>query len=116
MASIASARYFRMTEKLRVGQATEELRANEADDERRGKLVDYVDSAFAHIRSSCDEASDDLGVISKQARQVEAILADQERHTKAAPVAENLTLNEVLDEAVACVAGRRRRRRTACDR
>jgi signal transduction histidine kinase len=45
------------------------------------------------------EASDDLKIVASQARQVEAILADQEKFTNVEPVAENLVVDEVVEEA-----------------
>jgi len=42
---------------------------------------------------------DDLKVVASQARQVEGILSDQEKFTNVAPVAENLVIDEVIEEA-----------------
>lgn len=93
-------RHFRVADSLQVGRAVEELGGPGCPPERRGKLKQYVDSAFKYVRETCHEASDELEVISKQARQVRAILADQERHANVAPVIESLELDEVLDEAI----------------
>ncbi len=93
-------KYSKVVNGLKVSQATAELRDDQADEDRRSKLIDYVDSAFEHVKESCAHADNEVNVISKQARQVEAILADQEKHTNVAPVAENLGLDEVLAEAV----------------
>jgi sensor domain CHASE-containing protein len=91
---------FDVTKKLKVKQAIEELASGEADPDRADKLLQYIESAFSHIEASNDDAAENLSVAARQARQVEAILVDQERHTKAAPVMEKLNIDEVLDEAV----------------
>ncbi|MDX1405150.1 MAG: CHASE4 domain-containing protein [Woeseiaceae bacterium] len=85
---------------LKVTQAVEELRGDKCPPDRAAKLLQYVESAFAHLVSSNKNAADDLAVASRQARQVEAILADQERHAKAAPIVEELHLSDILDEAM----------------
>ena len=93
-------RHFGAAGKLKVRQAIGELSSGDCPAERAGKLLQYIDSAFAHIEAGNEDAAGDLEVASKQARQVEAILADQERHAKVAPVIEKLSLDEVMDEAV----------------
>jgi len=93
-------RNFDVTKKLKVRQALEELASSDTDPERAVKLLSYVESAFSHVEASHADAMDNLGVASTQARQVEAILADQERHAHAAPLMEKLSLDEVLEEAV----------------
>jgi two-component system NtrC family sensor kinase len=92
-------RSFGVTRKLKVNQAIEELTSTDCPEGRAEKLFQYLESAFSHIEASNDDAAENLSVASKQARQVEAILADQERHAKAAPVVEKLNLDEVIDEA-----------------
>jgi HAMP domain-containing protein len=96
-------KYFKVGNTLRIAQVTGELRDPEGDESRREKLLQYVDSAFDHIKATGVEAGDDLHVISRQARQVEAILSDQERHAKVPPVMEDLDVAELLDEAVLVV-------------
>jgi sensor domain CHASE-containing protein len=93
-------RHFGAASKLKVRQAIEELADGECPPDRAAKLLQYIESAFSHIEASNEDAAENLTVASKQARQVEAILADQEKHAKAAPVVERLSLDEVLDEAV----------------
>jgi C4-dicarboxylate-specific signal transduction histidine kinase len=88
------------TSKLKVRQAIEELASGECPPDRAEKLLKYVESAFSHIEASNEDAKENLEVASKQARQVEAILADQEKHAQVAPVIEKLALDEVLGEAV----------------
>jgi two-component system NtrC family sensor kinase len=44
-------------------------------------------------------AADDLQLVTSQARQIEAIVSDQERFANVLPVAEDLSVNEVLGEA-----------------
>ena len=89
-----------VTDSLRVRQAVEELGNDDCPPERGGKLLQYIESAFAHIEGSNRDVGENVDVASKQARQVEAILADQERHAKAVPIVEDLVLNDVLDEAM----------------
>ena len=88
-----------VTGKLKVRDAIDELTSGECPPDRAQKMLRYLESAFAHIENTGKDAADNLAVTAKQARQVEAILADQERHAKAAPVVEKLTLDEVVDEA-----------------
>lgn len=89
-----------VTAGLRVGQAVDELAGDECPAERAGKLLQYITSAFSHIEGTARSAGENLDVASKQARQVEAILADQEKYAKMTPVIEDLSLIEVLDEAI----------------
>jgi sensor domain CHASE-containing protein len=89
-----------ITEELRVEQAVKELADDACPPDRAGKLLQYIQSAFSHIEGTNRHVGENLGVASKQARQVEAILADQERHAQVSPVIEDLPLNDVLDEAV----------------
>ncbi len=89
-----------VTDGLRVRQAVDELAGDDCPPERAGKLLQYIESAFAHIEGTNRHAGENLGVASKQARQVEAILADQEKHTKGTPIVEDLELNDILDEAM----------------
>jgi two-component system NtrC family sensor kinase len=91
---------FGVTEKLKVKQAIEALTSPDCPEDRVAKYFQYIDSAFSHIESSNQDAVENLRIASSQARQVEAILADQERHAQVSPVIEKLNLDEVLDEAV----------------
>lgn len=93
-------KYLGSTRKLKVRQAIDELESGDCPAERAGKLLKYIESAFSHIEASNEDAAQNLVIASKQARQVEAILADQERHAQVAPIIEKLSLDEVLDEAV----------------
>lgn len=93
-------RNFTVTEKLKVKQAIDELTSQDCPEDRVEKLFQYLRSAFSHIEASNRDAAENLTIASTQARQVEAILADQERHAQVAPVVEKLNLDEVLDEAV----------------
>lgn len=93
-------RNFGVTDKLRVEQVVGELREQGCEPARAQKLYQYLVSAFAHIETSNADAADNLDVIARQARQVEAIIKDQERHARVAPVIEKLDLDEVLHEAV----------------
>src|SRR5690606_7555059 len=92
-------RTFQATGSLRVPQAVEELGSDACPAERREKLLAYIRSAFEHVAETRENALEDLNVASRQAHQVEAILADQERFAKVPPVMENLPLDEVVEEA-----------------
>ena len=94
------AKNFDVTRKLKVKQAIDELAEGECPSDRAGKLLQYLESAFSHIEVCNGDAAENLKIASRQARQVEAILADQEKHAHVAPVVEKLGLDEVLDEAV----------------
>jgi two-component system, NtrC family, sensor kinase len=86
--------------KLRIQKAVDELTDPDCPPDRAEKLFRYIESAFSHIVSGNERAAENLNVVSRQARQVAAILADQEKHAHVAPVIEKLNLDEVLDEAV----------------
>jgi len=90
---------FRFASGLRVQQATEELANAACQADRRDKLLQYIASAFSHIQKTSEDAINDLEVASRQARQVEAILSDQERYANVAPVIENLELQAIVEEA-----------------
>src|SRR5690606_8012240 len=90
---------FRFTGALRVREAADELADPGCEPERRGKLLQYIVSAFGHIQKSSEDAIGDLQVASRQAKQVEAILSDQERYANVAPVIESLGLASVIEEA-----------------
>ncbi len=85
--------------KLKVQKAVDELAAGDCPPDRAAKLLQYIESAFEHVDASSEKAIENLSIAARQARQVEEILADQEKHAKAAPVIESLRLDEVLKEA-----------------
>jgi sensor domain CHASE-containing protein len=93
-------RKLRFVGNLRVLQAAGELAHPECSAERRGKLLQYVESAFKQVTASGEAALQELDVASKQARQVEAILMDQEKVTNVSPVVESLDLADIVDEAI----------------
>lgn len=90
---------FRFSAGLRIREATDELADPDCQADRRSKLLQYIVSAFGHIQKSSEDAINDLQVASRQARQVEAILSDQERYANVAPVIENLDLSSIIEEA-----------------
>ncbi len=90
---------FKVTDAMHVDKALEQLRDPDCDPDKVGKLLQYLESAFARVNEVHGEANDDLRVVASQARQVEGILADQEKFTKAAPVSESLVVDEVVEEA-----------------
>jgi sensor domain CHASE-containing protein len=90
---------FRVTDGLRIKEATEQLLDPDCPAERKEKLLQYIAASFDHIESVGEGASGDMQIAMKQARQVQAILADQEKHANVEPVFEVLDLDEVVDEA-----------------
>ena len=92
-------RSFKVSSGLRIKEAIQQLSDTECSPERTEKLLQYIDASFEHVESIGESASDDLEIASTQARQVEAILADQEKHAKVEPVFEVLELDDVVDEA-----------------
>jgi signal transduction histidine kinase len=93
------AKNFNVTEGLKIKEATDQLLDPECLPERKEKLLQYVVASFEHIESVGNSASGDMEIAMKQARQVQAILADQEKHANVEPVFEVLDLDEVIDEA-----------------
>ena len=91
---------FKITDGLKVEQATKQIADSECALDRKDKLLQYVDSAFKHIEESHTESRDELHAIAKQAKLVENIISEQNRHAHSKPVIENLDLDEMLDEAV----------------
>ena len=89
----------RVPGELRVADAVGQLRDSNCPPERVAKLVDYVEASFEHIRKTNDEAADDVSIIMSQTRQVEAIMSDQEKFANAAPPAETISVDEVVNEA-----------------
>lgn len=93
------AKAFRVADDLRVNEATAQLRTADCPRERVEKLLQYVDASFEHIRTSNSEAADDMRIVMSQARQVEDILADQEKFATESPATENISVDEVVGEA-----------------
>jgi two-component system, NtrC family, sensor kinase len=90
---------FDVTSGLRIKDAVEQLTDPDCPADRQAKLLQYINASFDHIESVGRNAGEDLNIASKQAGQVQAILADQERHANVAPVFEVLDLDDVVDEA-----------------
>ena len=100
---------FNVSDRLRVEEATEQLADPNCPPDRRDKFLQYVSASFDHIKNVGAEAADDLTIVTKQARQIEGILADQERFANIAPVAENVGVDDVLDEAAHVIPKRAKR-------
>ncbi len=90
---------FGISENLRVAEALQQVSDDECPQERKEKFLEYVGASFDRIEAVNRDAAEDLNVVTSQAKQVEGILSDQERFANVAPVAENLTIDEVLGEA-----------------
>ena len=92
-------RAFRVSDGLHVHEAVEQLSNPECDPEKAGKYIEYLGASFERLEVVHKEAQEDLKIVASQARQVEAILADQEKFTNVAPIAENIVVDEVVEEA-----------------
>lgn len=92
-------RSFRASERLRVEEATQEIANPDCKPERRQQFLQYIAASFEHLAKVGLEAAEDLNIVTKQARQIEGILGDQERFANVAPIVENIVVDEVLDEA-----------------
>ncbi len=92
-------RSFEAPSKLRVADAIVELTNPNCAPERREKFLQYLAISFKHVEETSHVASEDLEMVTVQARQVEAILSDQERFANVTPVTEDLPVNEVVSEA-----------------
>jgi signal transduction histidine kinase len=93
-------RAFRIADELKVREATGQLRAGDGPPERNAKLLEYIDACYERIQSSNLEAMDDMRIIMSQARQIEDILADQEKFASDTPVIENIAVDDVVGEAL----------------
>ena len=100
---------FNVSDRLRVEEATEQLADPDCPPDRRDKFLQYVSASFDHIKNVGAEAADDLTIVTKQARQIEGILTDQERFANIAPVTENVGVDDVLDEAAHVIPKRAKR-------
>lgn len=92
-------RSMNVARKLRVKDALVELENGSGDAERRSSLLKYLGAGFEHVESVNGEALRELDIVAAQARQIEAILADQERFANVAPISENLRIADVVAEA-----------------
>jgi len=92
-------RTFSIPDSLRVDEALAQVEDPECSPEQRKKFLQYIGASFKHIDQTGIAATKDLNIVVSQARQVETILADQERFAKVAPLTENLTVGEVVTEA-----------------
>jgi signal transduction histidine kinase len=90
---------FRVTDGLRVEQATEALTDPECPPEKTEKFIKYIEASFEHIKCMHEDAAADMKLVAGQARQVEGILADQEKFTRESPLKEAILVDEVFGEA-----------------
>jgi sensor domain CHASE-containing protein len=93
-------RSFKVTDSLRVSEALQQLEEPNCVPDRKEKLLQYIDASFNRIDTVSKGALDDLHIVAAQAKQVEGIIADQEKFANVAPVAEDLAVKELLDEAL----------------
>lgn len=93
------AKSIRTTDDLKVEEATQQLSDPECPPDRAAKFLQYVDASFARVKAVNQDASADMDVVRSQARQVAAILTDQEKFANAEPVEEDIVVDEVVGEA-----------------
>jgi len=90
---------FKVTENLRVAEAVEQISSTDCPPDRKNKFLEYIVASFEHVEAVGSDAQEDLNLVTAQAKQVEGILSDQEKFVNVAPVAENLDVDDLLDEA-----------------
>lgn len=92
-------RSFKVGDDLRVRDAVEQLQDRNCPPERAVKLFEYISASFERVKSVNAEARDDMKIIISQARQIEAIMLDQEKFANETPIAESIAVREVIGEA-----------------
>jgi sensor domain CHASE-containing protein len=90
---------FKVTDDLRVDEATDQISDPDCAPERASKFIQYIKASFNRVKNVNEKAVEEMKVVTTQARQVEAILSDQEKFTNAPPVEENIVVDEVVGEA-----------------
>ena len=83
-----------------VQAAVAQLDDAATDPARAADLRRFVTLAANELAGAVERTGDELEAIARQVGHVQQILGEQERHSRAAPVAEALDLAELLDEAV----------------
>lgn len=92
-------RSFKVADDLRVDEATDQISDPDCPPERASKFIQYITASFNRVKKVNEDATEEMKLVTSQARQVEAILSDQEKFTNAAPVEENIVVDEVVGEA-----------------
>ena len=92
-------RGFKAVDDLRIGEATEQLMSPECEPDKAAKFIEYINASFKHVKNVNADASEDMKIVMSQARQIKAILVDQEKFANIAPIAEKIVVNEVVGEA-----------------
>ncbi len=92
-------RGFKAVGDLRIGEATEELMSPECEPKKAAKFAEYINASFKHVKKINSDAGEDMKIVMSQARQIKAILVDQEKFANVAPIAEKIVVNEVVGEA-----------------
>lgn len=87
------------SEKLRVSESLRQVADPDCTPERREKFLEYLQASFDRISEKAEESATELKIVTAQAKQVEAILSDQERFANVAPVTEDLPVEDVVAEA-----------------
>lgn len=89
----------RVTGNLRIAESTKQIADPNCPPERKQKFLEYIVASFEHIEIAANDSIADLDLVTSQAKQVAGILTDQEKFANVAPVAENVTVDDVLGEA-----------------
>jgi len=90
----------RRADDLNIDKAAEELMSDKCSLERRQKVARYLELAIEEFSNIHGDASGDLEIASTQAKQIQLILADQEKHAHVMPVIEALNLNDMVSESI----------------
>ena len=69
---------------LRIGEATEELMSPECEPNKAAKYAEYINASFEHVKKVNADAGEDMKIVMSQARQIKAILTDQEKFANVA--------------------------------
>ena len=83
-----------------VEAAVAELDAGDAAPERATALRRFVSLAATEFAGAVRRTGEELEAVARQVGHVQRILGEQERFSRAAPVAESLNLHELLDEGI----------------
>ena len=90
---------FKVADNLRISEATEQAANPECAADRKEKYLAYINASFEHVSSVAEKGTSDLKIVTSQAKQIEAILANLENSAIVALVAENRVIDAVLNAA-----------------
>jgi len=90
---------FKVTDNLRVVEATQQIASDECSVERKEKFLEYIVASFERVEVVGTNAVEEINVVTAQAKQVAGILSEQEKFANVGPLAEDLIIDELLNEA-----------------